>query len=177
MKKLAFTMLELVFVIVVIGILSAAIIPRMDRDNLYEASEQLLTHIRYTQHLAMSDNIYEESDANWFKDRWNITISDDDHNYSIIGAGTPALDPLSRAAMNGTDAYDLEKKYSIQIDVQGQVGGSFTLGFDHLGRPHSGVTGSVSDIMRAELNITLSGNGESALLTVTPETGYTQITY
>lgn len=170
-------MLELVFVIVVIGILSAVIIPRMDRDNLYEASEQLLSHIRYTQHLAMSDNIYEESAANWFQDRWSITISEDDHNYSITGAGTPALDPLSKVAIDGTDAYDLESKYSVQVDLQGQTGGSFTLGFDYLGRPHNGATGSVSDILTAELNVSITSNGETATITVSQETGYSRITY
>ncbi|MGD9717776.1 MAG: type II secretion system protein, partial [Sulfurimonadaceae bacterium] len=51
MKK-AFTMLELVFVIVVIGILAAVIIPRMDRDNASEAAIELQSQIRYAQHLA-----------------------------------------------------------------------------------------------------------------------------
>ena len=55
-NKKAFTMLELVFVIVVSGILAATFIPRFDRDNLQEAADQVISHIRYTQHLAMVDD-------------------------------------------------------------------------------------------------------------------------
>ena len=59
MKKNAFTILELVFTIIVIGILASAVIPRMDRDNLFEMSEQVLSHIQYTQHLALTHNVYD----------------------------------------------------------------------------------------------------------------------
>jgi len=74
MKK-AFTMLELVFVIVVIGILAAAIIPSTRTNPLQEAAIQVLSHIRYTQHLAMMDDKYDATDANWYKKRWQILFS------------------------------------------------------------------------------------------------------
>ncbi|WP_300367295.1 prepilin-type N-terminal cleavage/methylation domain-containing protein, partial [Hydrogenimonas sp.] len=51
--KNAFTMLELIIVIVVVGILSAIMIPRFSDDKLREAADQIMSHIRYTQHLAM----------------------------------------------------------------------------------------------------------------------------
>ena len=47
MKKRAFTMIELIFVIVVVGILAAMIMPRLERNGAKEAATQLLTHIRY----------------------------------------------------------------------------------------------------------------------------------
>jgi len=59
MKKPAFTMLELVFVIVVLGILAATSIPRMERDIKQEAADNILSAIRYTQHLAQMDNIVD----------------------------------------------------------------------------------------------------------------------
>ena len=46
MKKRAFTMIELIFVIVVVGILAAMIMPRLERNGAKEAATQLLTHIR-----------------------------------------------------------------------------------------------------------------------------------
>lgn len=52
-----FTMLELVLVIVVIGILAALAIPRLERDLKQEAADTVLSNIRYTQHLALIDNI------------------------------------------------------------------------------------------------------------------------
>jgi len=71
MKK-SFTMIELVFVIVVIGILSTAIIPSTKTNSLQEAANQVLMHIRYTQHLAMVDDKYNLDDNRWFKQRWQM---------------------------------------------------------------------------------------------------------
>ena len=58
-------MIELVFVIVVIGIITAVMLPRIDRDNVYEAAQQLISHIKYTQHLAMMDNKFDDTDDEW----------------------------------------------------------------------------------------------------------------
>jgi prepilin-type N-terminal cleavage/methylation domain-containing protein len=71
MKK-AFTLLELVFVIVVVGILAAVIIPKTKTNPLQEAAVQLLSHIRYTQHLALIDDKYDSNDELWYKKRWQI---------------------------------------------------------------------------------------------------------
>ena len=75
MKK-AFTMIELIFIIVVVGILAAVAIPRIDRDNLIELVDQVTTHIRYTQQLAMMDNVYDGSDEHWYRGDWRIQFSD-----------------------------------------------------------------------------------------------------
>ena len=75
MKK-AFTMIELIFIIVVVGILAAVAIPRIDRDNLIELVDQVTTHIRYTQQLAMMDNVYNGSDEHWYRGYWRIQFSD-----------------------------------------------------------------------------------------------------
>lgn len=74
MKK-AFTMLELVFVIVVVGILSYFAASSFQRNPLREAADQLVSHIRYTQHLAMQDDKFRVSGTNsqhWFRERWQI---------------------------------------------------------------------------------------------------------
>jgi len=79
MKK-AFTMIELIFILVVIGILAVVIIPRTKTNSLQEAAVQLISHIRYTQHLAMISDKYgivdlsdSDNEANeWYKGRWQI---------------------------------------------------------------------------------------------------------
>ena len=82
LKKQAFTLLELLFVIVVIGILAATIIPRSRTNPLQEAAVQLASHIKYTQHLAMIDDKYDASRTDtsgkviWYKDRWQLNFSD-----------------------------------------------------------------------------------------------------
>jgi prepilin-type N-terminal cleavage/methylation domain-containing protein len=99
MKK-AFTMMELVFVIVVIGILAAVVIPREGSDRLHEAALQVISHIRYTQHLAIVDDKFDANDANWFKKRWQIIFSnsaytDDKPAYTIFSdtSGTASGNP------------------------------------------------------------------------------------
>lgn len=86
MKK-AFTMIELVFVIVVIGILAAVIIPSTRTNPLQEAAIQVLSHIRYTQHLAMVDDKYDKDNLDstdsvkWYKERWQIFFA------NTVGSG------------------------------------------------------------------------------------------
>jgi prepilin-type N-terminal cleavage/methylation domain-containing protein len=109
MKK-AFTMLELVFVIVIVGILSFMAASSFQRNTLREAADQLVSHIRYTQHLAMMDDRFMDSElvnpVNWFKTRWQIFFSngDDTNNqwsYTIfsdkLGNHTGNPDPIEVA--------------------------------------------------------------------------------
>ncbi len=82
MKK-AFTMLELVFVIVVMGILAAAIIPSTKTNPVQEAAIQVLSHIRYTQHLAMVDDKYDAGNSEWYKERWQLIFYDGDNSNDV----------------------------------------------------------------------------------------------
>ncbi|MBL0721548.1 MAG: type II secretion system protein [Sulfurovum sp.] len=75
--KNAFTMIELVFVIVVAGILSTMIAPNFQGNNLRQAANQVVSHIRYTQHLAMMDNKFDVNDAVWYRKRWTIRFVKD----------------------------------------------------------------------------------------------------
>ena len=114
MKK-AFTLIELVLVVVIIGIVSAAIVPRFNRSTLDEAAHQIISHIRYTQHLALMDDKYDPTDSTWFKERWQLSFSRsvDSQNvwaYSIFSDanhdGNPNLrneiarDPMNPGTLN-----------------------------------------------------------------------------
>lgn len=56
MKK-SFTLIELIFVIVIVGIISAVALSRFGRpEDLQRATVQVINHIRYTQHLALIDD-------------------------------------------------------------------------------------------------------------------------
>jgi len=82
MKK-AFTMLELVFVIVVVGILSYFAASGFQRNPLREAADQVVSHIRYTQHLAMEDDRFFDpkitSPNYWPESQWQISFSKNDN--------------------------------------------------------------------------------------------------
>ena len=163
-------MLELIFVIVVIGIITAVMLPRIDRDNVYEAAQQVISHIKYTQHLAMIDNRFDDTNVDWYKERWQITFTrcaapSPSIMYSIYSDKAPfgglparaeaALDPLSQlplfhnncnpVAGTDDDQVDLEGNYNIStLDVSGcldNAGNTIQrIGFDILGRPFSNVS-------------------------------------
>jgi type II secretory pathway pseudopilin PulG len=82
-------MVELVFVIIMVGILFAIIIPAMQGSRLREAADQVISHIRYTQHLAMIDDKFDLNDNEWFKGRWQIIFdkgvrTDNQFSYSVF---------------------------------------------------------------------------------------------
>jgi len=128
MKK-SFTLLELVFTIVVIGIISAAVIPRAKSGTLDEAATQVISHIRYTQHLAMVDDKFNSTvGSDWYQRRWQIFFSNTEVGsnskwaYSIFSdkaggnTGNPdvseiAVNPLDKTKLltggySGTVQYD-----------------------------------------------------------------------
>lgn len=81
MKK-AFTLIELVFVMIVLGILTFALWPTKQPTQALEAARQIVAHIRYTQHLALNDDKFAtHTDGtrsiarDWYKRLWRITFS------------------------------------------------------------------------------------------------------
>lgn len=71
-KLRAFTMLELIFVIIVLGILAALAIPRLKRDTQQEAVTNVLSAIRYARYMAMNDNVIQPTNNNWQRAFWRI---------------------------------------------------------------------------------------------------------
>ena len=110
MKK-AFSMLEFIFVIVVLGILASVIIPRLKSTSLEEAAIQVASHIRYTQHLALVDDKYSSADPLWYKRRWQIVFgksayTDNEVAYTIFSdtlataSGNPDEEEIAKDPMN-----------------------------------------------------------------------------
>jgi prepilin-type N-terminal cleavage/methylation domain-containing protein len=171
-RKSAFTMIELVFVIVVIGIISSLAIPRMENDYRQEAADNILSHIRYTQHLALIDNKNMFDNPNWQQRFWRIVFStcaggspyfmigaDNDMNSSsnaFFSRNEAALDPSNAkpyfwtnasncdSGGDGTVSNDifLGKRYGITDIVREGGCTSKHIGFDNFGRPHSGFSES-----------------------------------
>jgi len=163
----AFTMLELVFVIVVLGILAALALPRMDRDLRQEAADNVLSAIRYTQHLALNDDKTDPFDGNWQKELWQIkfsTTTSTNYVFYTIGSdadhsggnnGSFAKDETAIDPSNGKYFYHLNtephlkngespnlligKKYGVSnVTPSGGCSGQ-QVAFDHFGRLYTGV--------------------------------------
>ena len=71
MKK-AFTLLELIFIVLLMGIVAGMTIPKTTSTSLDEAGVALLEYIRYTQHLAMINDKFDSNDENWYMKRWQL---------------------------------------------------------------------------------------------------------
>lgn len=160
----AFTMIELVFVIIILGILASLALPRISEDHRQEAADKILSDIRYTQHLALIDNKHNFNNPRWQKAFWRIGFENCENNsglYEYIGSDTnyqgaiddneSARDPINGKKMiwsgadcsnggDGTSSEDIfiTKKYHITAVTWGVgcTGNSQYIGFDHLGRIH-----------------------------------------
>ncbi len=186
-------MLELVIVIVVAGILSAVMLPRFERDNLREATGQVVRHIQYTQHLAMVDDVYDDSNATWYKAMWRISFRS--HNCYVVSSNTDhnanydrnesATDPLTNTLLySNTDCVQessdssnmfLQEKYGIDsITFNSACGDNRFIAFDYLGRPHK-TLGSSSDLVTSPCKITLHSGAKEAVISITQQTGYVKV--
>lgn len=164
-NKSAFTMIELVFVVVVLGILASLAIPRMERDFRQEAGDNILSAIRYTQHLALMDNKTNPASATWQRSYWSFgtqACSDAGGLFYYVGSDTnmgtnisnneAAIDPENGLPMLGSNAQPcanavqagssknifLSKQYGINnvIWAACNPGAGQHIAFDHMGRLH-----------------------------------------
>ena len=171
MKK-AFTMLELVMIIVVIGILAAVMLPRLSNKPLHQATMRLLSDLRYTQHLALIDDKLDTTDTSWFKKRWQIHFDGDKYSIVSDNNATYAKDPLNSS--KELRDIDMNAKYGVTISPCDS-----DISFDHLGRPFTGAlnakTSPYEGLLTSNCNITISAGSETKVITITPETGYVYI--
>jgi len=202
--KKAFTLIELTFTILIIGILANLAIPHIKRDLIHEASTNILSDIRYTQHLAVIDNKHSFNHPTWQRKWWKIgfqrctkksgggwfqTVSSDLDMKGDIDAKESAKDPSNGLDMdiagNQCQAKGinprmlLSKSYSItKISKNTKCNkNNMYIGFDYLGRPHSGYLGSKQPDYASYisenciLTFTLS-SGNSFQIQISTETGY-----
>ena len=185
MKK-AFTMLELVFVIMIVGILSYVVSSSFQRNTLREAADQVVSHIRYTQHLAMIDDKFKDNNTTWYVEKWQIRFRKNGNDiyyaiYSDLNQNRnvncnaaiclePAIDPLNQnplfyLASSPNNKMNLFKKYGISdvistCDVADSSLYTQSLGvisFDNLGRPFNGL-GSPTDNTNSEFRFLLQND-------------------
>ena len=163
-KHNAFTMIELIIIIVVIGILATLTVPRMHRDNRLEAMQYILTMVRYTQNLALHDNKQNDTNRSWQRSYWRFSVNrcnnssdiylyiGSDANYNgSIDVNEVALDPANGKPMFGGGTLDCSassndaKNYSPNSLIKSKFGitnfkfkgcgnNNQYIGFDNFGR-------------------------------------------
>ena len=182
-KQPAFSMLELVFVIVVIAILASLAIPRMERDYRSEARRNIVSALRYTQHMALIDDVRDPFDSSWQSKMWHISFAADGSNYTISSNGSFAVDTtdgkLVDGTATGTPHARLGKKYGISgVSRSGGCTGTL-VAFDTLGRPHgslpnAGTAPNYASYMSSDCVLTFSFTQtdiSDLVVTIAQETG------
>ena len=174
MKHSAFTMIELVLVIVVLGILASLAMPRLDRDLRQEAADNILSAIRYTQHLALIDDKTDPSNNNWQQKLWMIrftvsttntssfyTVSSDTDKSGTVNKIECAIDPINGKYMYNSSGAFVEigsdespnifigKNYGIDSLTLNGGCSSQHIAFDNLGRPFNGLKTTPSGTLGA----------------------------
>ena len=131
-KQAAFTMIELIMVIVVLGILAALAMPRMERDLRQEAADNILSSLRFTQHMALMDNVIDTTSKNRLKWqqkfwRWGKEGCSDNGIFYYVGSdkdvkgnidatvGEAAIDPSNGMVMMGQNNQPCESDLSSQV--------------------------------------------------------------
>ena len=156
-------MIELVFVIVVLGILASLSMERMDRDLRREASETILLHIRLEQQLALNDNnalwqrAYGRFEYGKCRNRTNLDDGTAEYYYRVGSAVTldkvfnkneSAINPMDGKYLYTVNTCNLvqdnespliltSNKFGInKIRKYGGCSKVQHIAFDNLGRPH-----------------------------------------
>ena len=204
-NKSAFTMIELVFVIVVLGILASLAMGRMERDLKQEASEHILSHIRLTQQLALRDNKHlPDNNTTWQRAYWQInfdctsdckyTVGSDLNLNGSVEMLESAIDPTNGKYLlnDGTDI-DMSQKVLLENEfgihtIAPSAGciNSNTIAFDYIGRPYISIdtaTNNFQKVISNDCNLTFTmstdedndGSDDKFVITIKSETGHSFI--
>ena len=174
MKK-AFTLLELVFVIVIAGILAFVLIPKSSDTKLLESANQLISHIRYAQQLALNNDQFDPNDKNWYKKMWRIEFESNGTYKVWRGADATSNKIAPDPANPGQKLKDVQLKRGIVAKGKKVI-------FDELGRVYSEQATNKSYEHKIEQNTTIKlckgsassdcTDKERVELSIEPETGY-----
>lgn len=179
MKK-AFTLIELVIVIVVIGIIAAFSIPRLGKSDLIQASDQLISNIRYTQHLALIDDKFDPTDKDYFKKDWRVNFYQDGSNWWYkVGSGSSDSD-LAKDPLKPEDPLkvNLSNKFKISnIDLKNadpSIPLANSIIFDDLGSPVYEKNGKANKLDKNS-TLKITKGKECISIIIEPITGYAHV--
>ena len=200
-KKTAFTMLELIIVIIVIGILSATALGSANRHIRDKTIDRMLTAFRYTQHLAQSDNRMNPENKLWQRSLWTIGFKScnkglfyyiaSDKNYDAEltndeGASSVLDNKLFFATEDDCSGNDISEDILIGKNLyvesavfSGCTSSSKSISFDYLGRPYTDVltkdNSNYETLLKKDCTITISftdDNIKDIKFSIKKETGF-----
>ena len=152
MKKYGFTLIELIFVIILMGVLTGIGFYMSQPDATKQDAQYTLLKLKEARYRAIG---YETGNTNCSDGGW-ITLTQ-----TALSTATDNNDSMHR-----------EIKSLISPDSTILTNGSKTLCFDSLGRPHDGNSTSLVSLIRNPLDINFIKSDKNTTIRLFPQTGY-----
>jgi len=206
MKKIklknGFTMLELIMVIIVMGILAASAMTQFRLTIREDLINNIVMSLRYTQHLAMTDNKMNPANNLWIRSlwtfkhekcngKWQYTIASDmnlDGDFQSSEAATSTIDKKllftdtsNCESTSYSEDIAIGKKLSVSNISFSNCGSSNAISFDYLGRPHidtESITNSdYNSLLKNNciITYTFDGSVDPVSITINKDTGYISV--
>ena len=156
MKK-AFTFMELIFVIVIIGVMTTLGLSAFKTNYLFNDVEFIASKIKHVQFLGIG---YEHND-------FGVQESTPDYQSGCI--------KIEKTALEESATKKNKLNYKLHVDIEVVDGGSDILCFDSKGRPHMDDF-TTSSLITTQKQFKFSYNGKIKYITIEPITGYAIIT-
>ena len=178
MDKKSFSLIEVIFTIMIIAIISSQVNLKNNLSKIKLAKQQIILHLKYTRYVAMLDNKYNHKDKLWFRKRWTmkflncqkeiggiyyIIYSDENKNGKVSKEET-LIDPLSHNYIYSfqckeDNVYDknklilISKRYNIKsIDISCNKTNTIgQLSFDNNGELHSKLSTKENDFNKYKI--------------------------
>ncbi len=145
MKKYGFTLIELIFVVVLMGVLTGIGFYMSQPDATKQDAQYTLLKLKEARYRAIG---YDTGDSNCSDGGW-IT--------------------LTKTALSNTSDNNDSMHREIKSDINTTI---ITLCFDSLGRPHDGNLTTLNTILQTDLNITFNDGDKNTTIRLFPQTGY-----
>jgi len=167
----SFSLLELIFTIALIGIISSQFIPKNNLSKLNIAADKIIMYLKYTRYIAMIDNKYNHLDDMWFRERWTVkfqncsssigglyyVVYSDTNHGGGINKSECLKDPITNKYLYShydCNAGSDESKYVLLTKTFGVTNIDITcnktstigqISFDHMGKAYSKIGLEVED--------------------------------
>ena len=157
-KQAGFTLVEMVTVIIIIGILSAVVLPRFTGSDSFEAypfRAQLISALRLTQQRAMQQTNSADTYCH------QLVIAGD--RYGVVNrvSANCATETNLAALDPDLSGHIVESRYDIEFSVKNKSNPS-VISFDSMGRPGDDCSGGCEILIRqTDINESLSIEIES----------------